>query len=392
MKILLLTSSFPVKVGDYYGNFLLSHVKILSAKGFNVKVLSPHTFKAKTQENLAGAEVRRFRYFIPRLQKVAYGDGMLNNLKSSVLAKIELPFFLFSFLLTTISLSKGADIIHAHWAIPSGLIGIISKIFTGKRVVITLQGSDIDRFRSGWKRELIKFILSRADFIIAANKHLYEQAVKLGIAKENVRIIFDGIYGLEPLLKIPIRNKTNYKALFVGRLSKEKNLELLIKSIPKVLKDIPQFQLWVIGDGPEKSKILKLIKDFKLEKIVSLKGRLSSNEVPLFLAKSDIVILPQKVPGGFGLVPLEAMAAGRTMILGDVKYSEELITNGEDGFLVTLDTNSVSAAIIRVLNDDSLRIKVGTNAKELVRKIFSKEKIGNELLKVYEIFNSRGVV
>lgn len=390
MKILLLTSSFPVKVGDYYGNFLLSHVQTLSDKGFKVKVLCPHTYQAKTQENLSGAEVRRFRYFFPKLQKIAYGDGMLNNLKSSTLAKLELPFFLFGFIITTITLSKKVDLVHAHWAIPSGMVAVLSKIITGKKVVITLQGSDIDRFRTGWKLVLIKSIIRRADFIIAANKHLHEQAIKLGVDKEKVRTIYDGIDGLEILLKVPIRDETNQKALFVGRLSQEKNLSLLISSLPKVVKAVPKFQLEVIGDGPEKNKIIKIIKDLKLEGVVNLRGRKPSREIPLYLSKSDVVILSQKVPGGFGLVPMEAMAAGRVMILGDVKYSEELIANGEDGFLVSLNTNSVSDAIIKVFNDDELRIKVGTKAKALVKQKFSKEKIGDELSKVYKNIMSMG--
>ena len=386
MKVLILTSSFPIKEGDYYGNFLLSQAKALRDKGCKVTVLAPHSKGAMVKEKIDGVEIIRFRYFWPSLERVAYGEGIINNLRKSLWAKVQLPVFFLSFFLNAFKLALKSDIIHAHWAVPSGMIAIIVKLFLNKKVVITPQGSDL--FIGSWLGKVTGFVLTRANLVIGASQYLFTEAKSLGVKKEKLVLIYNGLSDLEELLKIPIRKNTNFRLLFIGRVAKEKNLDLVLKSLPKTITYIPGVRLDIIGDGPLLENMKGLVEELAITNYVKFFGAKPKNELKSFFEKVDVVVLPQDVPGGFGLVPVEAMAAGKVMVLGRVPFADEIIKNGKNGILVKLDENSISKALGEVFNDDVWRYNLSKRARETVRDNFSMEKIAKETIKAYENISS----
>ena len=123
MNVLFLTSSFPRHEGDYAGNFVCDLAKKLKERGLKITVLCPHYPDKKFKENMFGLNVNRFPYFYPfGYQKLCYDGGIGHNIRTSYLAKLQVPFFFLSHLLYAIKIirKEKIDLIHSHWIIPSG--------------------------------------------------------------------------------------------------------------------------------------------------------------------------------------------------------------------------------------------------------------------------------
>ena len=121
------------------------------------------------------------------------------------------------------------------------------------------------------------------------------------------------------------------RIVFAGNLIPLKNVDVLIKSLSRVL--FP-WRLTVIGDGSERKKLEKLVKELKLENKVRFVGRLTRVETIDEMRKSDVFVMVSK-PETFGLVYLEAMAQGCVVVGSKGQGIDGVIKNGENGFLVS---------------------------------------------------------
>lgn len=160
---------------------------------------------------------------------------------------------------------------------------------------------------------------------------------------------------------IPQLHKST-KAISVGRLDKFKNFADQIIVWSSVIKKHPDWTLHIYGDGPERSNLEQLIVKLKLEKHVFLEG--ITNNVSEKYAASSLFIFTS-VAEGFGMVLVEAMQMGVPVISYDCPCGpSDIITNGEDGFLIPLKgIEELEKKIITLIENDSLREKMGENAK-----------------------------
>ena len=138
MKTIVLTSTFPRWKNDTTPSFVYELSRRLANKERAMIVLAPHAEKASKHEFFYGLDVYRFQYFYPsRMQKLAYGTGIIPNAKSIFAAKLNIPFFLLSEYLAAKKLINryNPDIIHAHWLIPQGIISAYLKNNKTKLIV-----------------------------------------------------------------------------------------------------------------------------------------------------------------------------------------------------------------------------------------------------------------
>ena len=142
---LVLTSTFPRWKNDTTPRFVYELSDRLAEMGTKIIVMAPHADGALKQENIEHVDIHRFRYFYPyKLQKLAYGAGIIPNFKRSFAAKLNVPFFLLSeyFSASRLIKQENPDIIHAHWLIPQGIIGAMLKNKKTK-LIVTVHGSDL---------------------------------------------------------------------------------------------------------------------------------------------------------------------------------------------------------------------------------------------------------
>ena len=169
------------------------------------------------------------------------------------------------------------------------------------------------------------------------------------------------------------------KLLFVGRLNVQpKGLDYLVSIMKKASGIYPDAELIVVGDGPDREALEKLIADNALEKNVKLVGQ--SSDVKQYYQESNVVLVPSRWEG-FGVVLLEAMACGTPVVAYENKGPNEIISNDFDGILIKqYDVNEFSDAIIKLLDDAEYWEKISKNAYQRACE-FSTEKTVERFIK-----------
>ena len=173
--------------------------------------------------------------------------------------------------------------------------------------------------------------------------------------------------------------------LYVGRLAYRKGLHVLVRAIPLVLKEIPDAQLLIVGEGYMDSFLKMLIKSLNLEENVKMLGFISDENLPELYASSHLFVLPSLHCESFGVTLLEAMASGRPIIASNVGGIPEVIEDGVTGLLFRRgDAQDLADKIIKVLNDNKLARTLAFNARKLVKERYSWTVIANKVEDLYE--------
>lgn len=141
---------------------------------------------------------------------------------------------------------------------------------------------------------------------------------------------------------------SKYDVISICRLVKDKNIDLLIRSIAAAKKQEPNITCLIIGKGPEKNQLLKLTKKLELENNMTFIESISENSEVYKQIKSAKVFCLPSTREGFGIVVLEALGCGVPVITSDLptNASRRLVTNGVNGSLVKLNKNLLAKEII----------------------------------------------
>lgn len=165
----------------------------------------------------------------------------------------------------------------------------------------------------------------------------------------------------------------------IGRFNEQKNHALLLRAFQMVHQRFPQCRLQLLGDGELREAMEKLAGELGLEGSVSFLG--SRSNVYSYLAQADMFLLPSKYEG-MPMTLIEAMGTGLPIVASAVGGVPDMLTDGESGLLVPCEAEAVSQAVIRLLESQPLREKLGQNAlKESSR--FSANHMAKQYLKTY---------
>jgi len=170
----------------------------------------------------------------------------------------------------------------------------------------------------------------------------------------------------------------------VARLIPIKNFPFLIEGLARVVHNLKMPIIWfVIGDGPERSSIKRLIESKRLQDWIHCLGQVEHNKVHKFLAVADIFALTS-IYENFSLAILEAMAHKLPIVATNVGYLKTLIQESNAGILVNLeDVEGLSRAIGMLVTNEQLRHQLGKNGRVYVQR-YDWSNIVNKLLKFYE--------
>ena len=313
-RILTLTSTFPRWKDDTEPPFVLELCHRL-AERFRIHVLAPHALGSLSAEDIDGIRVTRYRYSVSRWENLAYCGGILANLKQNPLRYGMIPFFILFQLQAIQDLLRRYrfDLIHAHWLIPQGLCAAIFRNWSDSSppLLCTSHGGDLfglnGKFMDGMKRWVIK----NASAVTTVSSAMGNAVDTLQIDMKKVHVIPMGV-DLQQRFVPPHRPRSGKKLLFVGRLVEKKGLTYLIDALPLILVKHPEATLTVIGEGPEKNRLLRRVSEVGIENQVTFKGAIKNASLPGYYQDSDIVVFPSVIANdgdreGFGLVLVEAL-------------------------------------------------------------------------------------
>ena len=232
--------------------------------------------------------------------------------------------------------------------------------------VVALKGVAADemRFERGWTRMRFR-LLSRlerrnarkADRVITSSEYSRQVAIAAyGLHPGNVAVVPEGIDVNAWRRDVPAPTGGPPVIVSVARQYRRKNTSSLIRAMPRVVDAVPGARLRIIGDGPELPRLEALVDRLGLEETVNLLGALSgADSVREELARATVFCLPSRQEG-FGIVFLEAMAAGLAIVAADRGAVPEVAPHGEVALLVDPDdVEGLAAALIRLLREPDLR-------------------------------------
>ena len=331
MRVVVLTTSYPRYAGDAAGHFIAAGVERLRAAGADVEVVSPNDF----------------RHF-----GIAYGSGVVGNLRERPWLGALAPLMLASFTRAARRAARGADLVHAHW-LPAGAVALATR----KPFVVQLWGTDVELARR--VPQLARRVLGRARLVIAPSNALADEGRRLG-ARE-VRVIPNGV-----ALPAEVGEEAEPpEVLYAGRLSPEKGLRELVAAADGL-------PLVVAGDGPLRAEVPQAI------------GFVPNDELQGFYARAAVVACPSHREG-FGVACAEAMAHGRPVVASAVGGLKDLVVDGETGVLVPpRDVGALREALERLLGDRELRRRLGAAGRDRIREHFSWERFSAETIRAYE--------
>lgn len=172
--------------------------------------------------------------------------------------------------------------------------------------------------------------------------------------------------------------------LYVGRLGKEKSVDLVIKSFGLVARKIKTARLVIVGDGSERQRLEKLIKKIHISEKTTLTGFIEGEQIPAVYADADIFAFASQTETQ-GLVVPEALASGLPCVVVDDPAFEGVIGDGYNGLVAKDEPASFSSKIIKLLEKPELRRQLSRNAAKFANEHFSVEQQAEAHLKVYRL-------
>lgn len=292
------------------------------------------------------------------------------------------------------SLKCEYGICQIFFGIPSGPVGYYLKKKYRLPYVIRLGGGDIPGFQERFKLlykligGVVKLIWKNADGIIANSQGLKELAMKF-CSKYPIDVIYNGVDTdmYYPRVSFGDENKTDsdvINLLFISRLIERKGLQYLIPRI----NDIEQIsgkniRLLIVGDGPYRSALEKIMMDYNLEEKIVFYGEKNKKELLCYYQMGDIFVFPSKKEGMPNAV-LEAMSCGLPIVMSPCQGSDELVENEWNGLIASEELDKFYEAVIELLNKGSFQIRtIGTRSRQKACSDFSWKKTANQYVNVF---------
>lgn len=306
----------------------------------------------------------------------AYGvnaKGFLNKI---------LSFFRIYFLSKKLLAQGKYDVITVQDQYYLGLIGwLLARKF---KIGLEIQVHGFEKY-GGLRKLIAKFVLPRAGAIRAVSERLKKFLVEEFKVKEERITVVPIFVDLKQNAKIKNQND-NFKCkninkfvfLTVSRLVAVKNIEMQIKALANIIKQYPNIELWIVGDGEEKEKLQDLC--YVLCVMCYAKFLGWQNDLSKYYEQADVFLLTSNSEG-WGMAAIEAASYGLPIIMTDVGCAGEAIVDGKSGIVIPdSDQSKLEENMVKLINNTELRKKLGEGARKAANNLLNLE----NTLKLYK--------
>lgn len=386
MKILFL-AKFPL-FGNGSGNYTRKLGEQLIKEGYEVAIAAPEKQSIKGLKNY---QIRPFKKAVFESHPEWKRAKRYINLPSKDISRIYLSYF---HQIIQVVEEFQPDIIHVNHCFYLTWIANYIKSVYRTAFVVTAHGTEILQVTKDQRfRRLTTQALQASTAVIAVSPHTKKWLLKVfkgsGLNRK-IKVITGGIDFESWPKNAPIKIINNkYKItdkkiiIFVGRLTKEKGIEYLIKAAKKIKAEI-----FIIGGGCEKKYLMDYARKKEATNIHFLGyfGKEYIEELREFYCKADVLVLPSVVDESLGLVLLEAMAC-ETPVVASKKGGIPLAVKDKiNGYLIRARSSKQIAEKVNILlNDKNKRDQMGESARRLVEEKFSWQALSPKITKLYDL-------
>ncbi len=384
-RLLIVTTNFPRGEGDPHSPWLVHLLGLLEECGYEIEVLAP-AYAGSRDHTIHGWPVHRFRYAPAAWETLTHNEGAPNKIRRNPLSVALLPVYLLAGMIAAWSVARRGrfDVIHVHWPVPQGVLGLAARWAGGGRLVATFYGADLVMTRRlAAARPFVRYFARRCSAVAAISTFTAQETQR--IAGVEPRIIPYGI-------ALPPENAEARVEpgliLNVGRLVERKGQVYLIEAM-KLLVHRPEAHLVIVGEGHERPHLEEAIRRQDLADRVTLAGRVSDEVLEHLYARCQVFVLPSIVDSSgdtemLGMVSLEAMRYCKPVIATRVGGISDIVVDTQSGLLVDQrDPQALAAAIDRVLGDPELAGRLGRGGYSYAREHFAWPAVLRETLALY---------
>ena len=381
MKVLFLTHSFPRRLGDAPGSFVLRLATALrESEGIDTRVVAPGAPGLSETDRLEDVAVERFRYAPRKYETLAYGGNMATQVQASWGARAAMLGFLGAEFRSAVRARREyePDLVHAHWWFPNGLVGTWLSRMSHKPLVTTLHGTDVRLARSvAFSRPAFRHVINHSAAVTAVSRWLANEAQS--VVSSPAPIVAPMPVATE--LFSPGGERHANRLLFVGRLNKQKGIELLLHALSRIPNT--DLHLDVIGDGDDRETLQGVAQGLGIADRVTWHGSLPQPKLADFYRRATALVVPS-VGEGLGLVAVEAQLCETPVIAFDSGGLPDIIQHDRTGVLVNdVDAGALAAGLVSLLERDDRGASLGAAARLHALATFAPESVARRYADIY---------
>lgn len=380
LRIICPTYWYPAHATDTRATFVHDINRHLTRRGHAVRVVTPGGGGLPTRDKFDGVEVVRFSLKVPEdltSGKVAQTPVRgVNNLKR--IAVMGRYFAKQTYATLKEGRAFGAEVVHAHWAIPTGPAAVCAARRLRIPCVITMHGGDVYvnpsqgyDFPTRWYvRPALRWTLRSASALTAITNDCRQHALRAGAPAERIHIILNGadLSRFSPSSNgqpNPPDLRFGPHMIFACRqLFPRKGIRFLIRAAGQLRPRFPDLKVVIAGDGWERGALEQLAAELGLADSTTFLGWVANADLPEYYRASAMSVIPS-LEEGFGIPAAEAMGCGVPVVASDAGGLPEVVADGVTGRVVPRgDVDALARAIEELLLDRDLRARMGKAGRE----------------------------
>ncbi len=371
MRILTFASLFPNSGDPTHGIFVYQRVAHLGRRrGNESQVIAPlpyfpHWLKIKrwqtnievpAQEEIGGLTVHHPRYFL--------------------LPRVSMPWQAFSMFLrclpTVMAIHRRwrIDCLDAHYVYPDGLAAVLLGKYLSVPVMVSARGTDINLFPTFQLiRPMICWTLTHGAGLIAVSAALKDEMVGLGADCDKIHVVPNGVDAarFQPVPSADARRSLGLPAdgpliVAVGTLIPSKGHELAIRAVAQIRRHHRRLQLYILGEGQQRTFLEGLVRECGLSDTVHLMGKRPNAELQLWFSAATVSCLISAREGWPNVV-IESLACGTPVVATRVGGIPEILHSEEVGLLVDQKIDSVAEGLTHALTKTWDRKAISVRAR-----------------------------
>jgi glycosyltransferase involved in cell wall biosynthesis len=398
LRIICPTYWYPQHAADTQATYVHDINRHLVRRGHRVTVVTPGNSSMPATDTFDGVEVVRFPMELPvdltygrvaqtrvnfwgKFARVAVMAHYLEAQYRSTLAAIR---------------ERGGDVIHAHWAIPTGPAAVHAARRLKLPSVITMHGGDVYvnpeqgyDFPTRWYvRPALRWTLRHAGALTAITEDCRQHALRAGAPDRAVHLVFNGTdlrrFSPAPTGNGAVDSRFGPHMIFACRqLFPRKGIRFLIEAAAALKPRYPDLKVVVAGDGFERPELIHLAESLGIARDVTFLGWVPNAELPPYYRAAAVSVIPS-LEEGFGIPAAEAMGCQTPVVASDAGGLPEVVEDGVTGLIVPRgDSAALAQAIGALLADPARRVQMGRAGRERALRLFDWDRTAEQLERIY---------